>query len=89
MRGVCDTCNTVSELFQLAGRSDMNCSECNRSIESAVDLYGALQKLEAAGYDASELGAQLKCILETLLDRARLASHNLSPPPLPTARYSN
>jgi hypothetical protein len=86
MRGVCDTCDQISELFQLEGRTDMNCHECHRSIEGAIELYRALRKLEAAGYDVSELSVQLKQIVTRLLDRVRIASQNLA---LPQARYLN
>ena len=86
MRGVCDTCDQLSELFRLEGRTDMNCDECHRRIESAIGLYHALQKLETAGYDASELSVQLKQAVERLLDRVRIASRNLA---LSQARCSN
>jgi hypothetical protein len=71
MRGVCDTCESVSELFQLSGRSDLNCSECHVCIRTTMLLYQVLKDIERAGGDAREVERQLKNLLNTLLGRVR------------------
>jgi hypothetical protein len=71
MRGICDTCERLSELFQLSGRTDLNCSECHTTIGTTVQLYQALKEIERAGGDASGVEAQLEHFLNRLLNRFR------------------
>jgi hypothetical protein len=73
MRGLCDTCDQVSELFQLAGRNDRNCSECHATIGTAIQLYRNFQQVERAGGDTGDLVASLKHIVRRLFDRSQLA----------------
>jgi hypothetical protein len=69
MRGVCDTCDEVSELFQLAGRRDVNCARCHDCIRNVLQLYKTLLDVERAGCYAGELEAHLMKVLARLLSR--------------------
>ncbi len=42
MTGTCDSCDRVAELFELPGREDKNCSECDSDISTMIVLYEAL-----------------------------------------------
>jgi hypothetical protein len=59
MRGICDTCDQVSELFQLSDRTDLNCSECHTRIGTTVQLCQALSDIEGEGGDVSEAETEL------------------------------
>jgi hypothetical protein len=72
MMGLCDTCDQTSELYQLAGRKDLNCSECYVTIETAIQLYQTLRETEWAGGDTSEVVTELTRIVRRLFDRVRL-----------------
>jgi hypothetical protein len=74
MRGICDTCDQVSELFQLAGRADANCRDCHTQIGTVIELYRTLDEVKQSGHDGSALEAQLKITLEKLAIRVRLNS---------------
>jgi hypothetical protein len=73
MRGVCDTCEQVSELFGAYGRNDLNCSECYTAIETTLLLFQNLKEIERLGRDAGEVEAQLKDSVEGLMRRVRHA----------------
>jgi len=72
MRGVCETCDQVSDVLQLAGRNDLICAECYVNIGTAIQLYQTLCEVERAGGDTFELEGQLKLALRRLFSRARL-----------------
>ena len=72
MRGICDTCEQASEVFQAAGRTDLLCSECYVNIGTAIQLYQMLREIERAGGQSLELEAQLKEALNTLFSRVPL-----------------
>jgi hypothetical protein len=71
MRDVCDTCDRIAELFQLPGRTDLNCSECHASIATALQMYQTLNEIERAGGDAGEVTTDLERVLNGLLRRVR------------------
>jgi hypothetical protein len=71
MRGVCDTCDRIAELFQLPERKDLNCSECHASIATALQMYQTLNEIERAGGDAGEVTVHLERVLNGLLRRVR------------------
>jgi hypothetical protein len=74
MRGLCDTCDQVSELFQLAGRKDLNCSECHETIGMAIQLYQTFREVQRAGGDTNDLVIGLKHVVRRLSDRIRLGT---------------
>ena len=69
MRGTCDTCEQVCEVFQAAGRTDLNCSDCYVMIGTAIQLYQMLCEIERAGRRSFELEAQLEKALHMLFSR--------------------
>jgi hypothetical protein len=71
MRGVCDTCDQVSELFAWDGRTDLNCSECHWEIGTTTRLYQTFMEIERVGGDPNEVEAQLKHSINRLLRRVR------------------
>ena len=83
MRGVCDTCEQLSEVFQAAGRTDLVCYECYIDIGTAIQLYQTLREIERAGGRALELESELKKALERLFSRvpsgARVGDIRLRP----------
>jgi len=74
MRGLCDTCDQVSDVLQLAGRTDLICAECYVNIGTAIQLYQTLSEVERAGGDSPELEAQLKLALDRLFGRVRFGA---------------
>jgi hypothetical protein len=72
---VCDTCNRVSEVFQLPGRKDRNCNECSTDIAVVISLYPLMKN---ANYRprSVELEHQVKPIIERLLSRCNTASYS-------------
>ena len=64
MIGVCDSCDREAELFQLPGRKDKNCSECDSDIVTMVLIYDALNDAERRGADSLKLEDK---VLEALL----------------------
>ena len=71
MRGVCDTCEQVSELFGAYGRNDLNCSDCYTAIETTLVLYQTFKEIERVGGDPGEVEAQLKHSVSSLSRRLR------------------
>lgn len=72
MRGACDSCDRDAELFQLPGREDKNCAECDSDISSMVLLYEALNDAQRQGLNASELEEEVLEILLRYLGRCRM-----------------
>lgn len=72
MRGACDSCNRDAELFELPGREDKNCFECDADISTMVLLYEALKDAKRLGLDASELENEVIEILLRYMDRCGL-----------------
>jgi hypothetical protein len=72
VRGNCDSCYRVSELFQLPGREDNNCSECDSDISTMILLYEALNDAERLGMDIGELESDVTEILLRFLERCSL-----------------
>lgn len=72
MRGACDSCNRVAELFELPGRGDNNCAECDSDISTMVLLYEALNDAGRLGMDVSELENEVTEILLRFLERCSL-----------------
>lgn len=70
MIGICDTCGRQSELFQLPGRKDSNCAECNSDISMLVLLYRKLASAEQNGGQTEEVEAQLGPMLRRFLERS-------------------
>ena len=69
MTGTCDSCNRVAELFELPGREDRNCSECDSDLSTMIVLYEALSDAERLGIDAPELESEVIEILLGYLER--------------------
>ena len=72
MRGSCDSCDRVAELFELPGRQDKNCSECDSDLSTMILLYEALNEAERIGMDGSELENEVIEILHRFLERCRM-----------------
>lgn len=72
MRGACDSCDRDAELFELPGRKDKNCSECDSDISAMILLYEALNDAERLGMDAAELESEVIEILLRYLERCRM-----------------
>jgi hypothetical protein len=56
--GPCDACSRLTELFQLPGRKDSNCAQCNADIATLVLLYGGLTIAQRGGENVAELPSQ-------------------------------
>lgn len=72
MRGFCDSCDRDAELFQLPGREDKNCVDCDSDISTMVLLYEALNDAERQGVNAVELEEEVIEILLRYLTRCRM-----------------
>lgn len=72
MRGTCDSCDRVAEVFELPGREDKNCSECDADISTMVLLYEALKDAKRLGTDSTELESEVIEILLRYLQRCGL-----------------
>ena len=72
MRGSCDSCDRVAELFELPGRQDKNCSECDSDLSTMILLYEALNEAERIGMDGAELENEVTEILHRFLERCRM-----------------
>jgi len=72
VRGTCDSCDRVAELFELPGRQDKNCSECDSDLSTMILLYEALNEAERIGMDGSELENEVIEILHRFLERCRM-----------------
>jgi hypothetical protein len=72
VRGACDSCDRDAELFELPGRKDKNCSECDSDISAMILLYEALNDAERLGIDAAELENEVIEILLRYLERCRM-----------------
>lgn len=72
VRGTCDSCDRDAELFELPGREDKNCSECDSDISTMILLYEALNEAERLGLDAAELENEVIEILLRYLERCRM-----------------
>lgn len=79
MRGTCDSCDRVSELFQLPGREDNNCSECDSDLSTMILLYEALNDAQRLGMDAGELESEVIEILLRFLERCSLDHRETQP----------
>jgi hypothetical protein len=69
MRGICDTCEQLCEVFLPAGRTHFSCSDCYVNVGTAVQLYRALCEVDNGSGEAFELEAQLKMALVKLFSR--------------------
>lgn len=69
MRGTCDSCDRDSELFELPGREDKNCAECDSDISTMILLYETLNDAERSGQDTVELENEVLEILFRYLAR--------------------
>jgi hypothetical protein len=72
VKGICDSCDRVAELFELPGREDKNCSECDSDISTMILLYEALNDAERLGMDVGELESEVIEILFRFLERCSL-----------------
>jgi hypothetical protein len=72
VRGSCDSCDRDAELFELPGREDKNCAECDSDISTIVLLYEALNDAERQGLNAGELEDEVTEILLRYLQRCRM-----------------
>jgi hypothetical protein len=78
VRGACDSCDRDTELFELPGREDRNCSECDSDISTMVLLYEALKDAKRLGVDDAELENEVIEILLRYLERCGLDHHESS-----------
>jgi hypothetical protein len=76
--GTCDTCGRLSELFQLPGRKDINCTECNADISTLISLYRRWAIADRDSEHSSDLEAQLISVLHRSLGRWLGACSNAS-----------
>lgn len=74
MVGPCDACGRLTELFELPGRKDSNCPECNTDIATLVLLYGGLTIAQRGAESTAELEATLALVLHRFLGRLEVAS---------------
>ena len=74
MVGPCDACSRLTELFQLPGRKDSNCAECNADIATLVLLYGALTIAKRGGENVADLEAKRMAALHRFSGRLEGAS---------------
>lgn len=78
MRGACDSCDRDAELFELPGREDKNCSDCDTDISTMVLLYEALKDANRMGMDEAELENEVIEVLLRYLERCGLDQHESS-----------
>lgn len=69
MRGACDSCDRDAELFELPGREDKNCADCDSDISTMILLYEALNDTERLGMDVADLESEVIEILLRYLAR--------------------
>ena len=69
MIGVCDSCDCEAELFQLPGRRDNNCSDCDSDIATMVLIYEALNEAERRGMNTVKLEDEVMEVLLRILAR--------------------
>jgi len=67
--GTCDSCDRVAELFELPGREDKNCSQCDSDLSTMILLYEALSDSERLGIEARELETEVIEVLLGYLER--------------------
>lgn len=72
MRGACDSCDHDAELFELPGREDKNCAECDSDISTMILLYEALKDAVRLGLDAAEIENEVLEVLLRYLERCRM-----------------
>jgi hypothetical protein len=75
VKALCDTCDRVTEVFQLPGRKDSNCGECSDDIAMLVSLHAQIKNACRQGESAAELETEAKPILHRLLTRCKSASY--------------
>jgi len=78
VRGACDSCDRDAELFELPGREDKNCSDCDTDISTMVLLYEALKDANRKGMDEAELENEVIEVLLRYLERCGLDQHESS-----------
>jgi hypothetical protein len=59
----------VAELFELPGRDDKNCSECDSDLSTMIVLYEALSDAERLGIQTRELETEVVEVLLGYLER--------------------
>jgi hypothetical protein len=69
MRGTCETCEQVREVFQPTGHTHLVCPECYVNVGIAIQLYDTLREVERKGIQSLELEAELKRVLQKLFGR--------------------
>lgn len=77
---ICETCDRVSEVFQLPGRKDRNCRECSADIAMLISLNALVNCGQLL---SAELDSKAKPIIRRLLVRCtttRSYSRNSSGP---------
>jgi hypothetical protein len=70
LRDKCQSCGSFGKLFQLPGRSDCNCADCNADIAKLISLYGRLENAQPNGDHEAYLENQLIYILHRFLARS-------------------
>ena len=70
--GTCDSCDRIAELFELPGREDRNCSQCDSDLSTMIVLFEALNDAERLGIEAGELEGEVTEILRGFLERCGL-----------------
>jgi len=64
----------VAELFELPGREDKNCSQCDSDLSTMILLYEALSEAERLGIEAPELETEVIEVLLGYLKRCGMDS---------------
>ena len=72
MKGTCDSCDCVAELFELPGRNDKNCAQCDADLSTMIVLYETLHDNERKGTLAEEIEEEVADILIRYLARCGL-----------------
>jgi hypothetical protein len=70
----CETCNEISEVFQLPGRKDSNCTRCTADIVMILSLNSALKP--HVGRGVAELEGEIGPIVQRLLARFESGFHD-------------
>jgi hypothetical protein len=68
---LCDTCDRVSEVFQLPGRKDSNCVECSDDIAMLISLHALIKNATSQGESAAELETEAAPIIRRLTMRCQ------------------
>ncbi len=78
MRGQCDACGHLKELFEFPGRKDRNCGECRDDIVRILLLWDAREEAKRKGWETAEIDAELAEVEDRLMKRSGFVDPNVS-----------